>query len=257
MKLIDRQSKLFAVGLVGLWLSLTGQVTPAPVTGVAPAEPTIFVGQTQQFTASGAPTPTAVSAGGEYTCVRLPDGTAQCVGRNQWGQLANGTFDNSSVLGEVSGLATATRVAAGDEFACALLEDGTARCWGLGESGQRGDGTFDRFSAVPVAVTGITSAVDVAGGYDHACALLGDGTIRCWGSNVYGQLGDPSTHPGSTVPVAVSGITGAAAITTGADHACALLGDGTLRCWGKNDTGQLGDGTFTSSSTPEIGRAHV
>jgi len=250
MKRLGRQSKLFAAGLFGLWLSLTGRVTPAPVMDVAPADPTIFAGQTQQFTASGALTPTAVSAGGEYTCVRLPDGTAQCVGRNQWGQLANGTFDNASVLGEVSGLATATRVAAGDEFGCARLADGTARCWGLGESGQRGDGTFDRFSSVPVAVTGITNAVDVTGGYDHACALLGDGTIRCWGSNVYGQLGDPSTQPGSTVPVVVSGITGAAAVTTGADHACALLGDGTLRCWGKNDTGQLGDGTFTSSATP-------
>ena len=238
------------MALFGLWLSLAGRVTPAPVIAVTPADPTIFVGQTLQFTASGTLTPTGVSAGGEYTCVRLPDGTAQCAGRNQFGQLANGTFDNSSVLVKMSGLATATRVAAGDEFGCALLADGTARCWGLGESGQRGDGTFERFSTVPVAVTGITGAVDVRGGYDHACALLGDGTIRCWGSNVYGQLGDPSAQTGSSVPVVVSGITGAAAITTGADHACALLGDGTLRCWGKNDTGQLGDGTLTSSSTP-------
>ena len=116
--------------------------------GVTPADPTITAGQTQQFTATGAVAPTGVGAGGEYTCVRLPDGTVHCTGRNQFGQHGNGTVDNSSVLEPVSGITTATRVAAGDEYACALLADGTAKCWGLGESGQRGDGTFNTFTAI-------------------------------------------------------------------------------------------------------------
>ena len=231
---------LFVSGLCVLWLSLAGrQAAQAPGMSVTPANPTISVGQTQQFTANGAITPTGVSAGGEYTCLRLPNGTVQCVGRNQFGQLANGTIDNSSVLGAVSGLTTATRLAAGDEFACALLADGTARCWGLGESGQRGDGTFTTFSSQgerPVAVSGLTGGVDITGGYGHACALLADGTMRCWGRNVDGELGNPSAQPGSSVPVAVSGITGAAAITAGAFHTCAVLVDGTLRCWGRNGT---------------------
>ena len=130
---------------------------------VTPANPTIFVGQTQQFSASGATTASAVSAGGEYTCVRLPDGTAQCTGRNQFGQLGDGSWTDFSVLVPVSGITTATRVTAGDEFACALLSNGTAKCWGLGESGQRGDGSFGTFALVPVTVNGLTGAVGPRG----------------------------------------------------------------------------------------------
>src|SRR5207247_4394961 len=122
----------------------------------SPSEPTSSVGQPKQFTAKGAINPIAASAGGEYTCVRLPDRTVQCVGHNQFGQLADGTLDDSSVLVAVSGLTTAIQAAAGDEFACALLGDSTARCWGLRSSGRRGDGSFDQIAPVPVAVVGIT-----------------------------------------------------------------------------------------------------
>ena len=250
--------KLIASSLCGLGLGLAGQLAPASAITVTPADTTITVGQTQQFTANGAITPTGVSAGGEYTCVRLPDGTVQCVGHNQFGQLGNGTLDDSSVLVAVSGLTTVSQVATGDEFACALLGDSTARCWGLGSSGQRGDGTFDKISTVPVAVVGMTGAVVVSGGYEHACALLGDHTMRCWGRNVDGQLGDGTRAPldcvpgscGSSTPVRVVGITSADAITAGAYHTCALLSDRTVQCWGRNDDGQLGDGTWSSSSTP-------
>jgi alpha-tubulin suppressor-like RCC1 family protein len=254
MKLVSQRSKRWASGLCVLWLSLAGgQAAPAPALSVTPADPSISAGQTQQFTASGAITPTGVSAGGEYTCVRLPDGTAQCVGRNQFGQHGNGTLNDSSVLDPVSGITTAPRVVAGDEFACALLGDGTARCWGTGESGQRGDGSFGTFTPgdVPVAVSGLTGAVALAAGYGHTCALLADATMRCWGENREGQLGNGTTaDPGTAHPVAVSGITGVTAFTTGAYHTCAVLGDGTLKCWGRNGDGELGDGTWTTSSTP-------
>src|SRR5207249_8547538 len=123
-----------------------------------------------------------------------------------------------------SGLTTAIQAAAGDEFACALLGDSTARCWGLGSSGQRGDGTFDKISTVPVAVVGITGAAAVSSGYEHACALLGDYSMRCWGWNVDGQLGKGMSLPASSgshcpsswcsyVPVRVVEITSDDAIT--------------------------------------------
>jgi alpha-tubulin suppressor-like RCC1 family protein len=254
MTLVNRRSTPSASGLCILWLILAGsQAAPAAAVGVTPADPTISAGQTQQFTASGAITPTGVGAGGEYTCVRLPDGTAQCTGRNQFGQHGNGNLDNSSVLDPVTGITTATRVAAGDEYACALLADGTAKCWGLGESGQRGDGGFTTFTSdlTPVAVGGLTGAVSLATGYGHGCALLADATMRCWGENREGQLGNGTTaSPGTPQAVAVGGITGATAFTTGAYHTCAVLGNGTLRCWGRNGNAQLGNGTYTSSSTP-------
>jgi len=175
----------------------------------------------------------------------------QCTGRNQFGQLGDGSWADFSVLVPVSGITTATRVTAGDEFACALLSNGTAKCWGLGESGQRGDGSFGTFALTPVAVNGLTGAVGLSGGYGHTCALLSNGTMRCWGENREGQLGNGTTAiPGTAQPVIVSGISGATAFTTGAYHTCALLGDGTVRCWGRNSQGQLGNGTYTNSSTP-------
>jgi alpha-tubulin suppressor-like RCC1 family protein len=101
-----------------------------------------------------------------------------------------------------------------------------------------------------VQVVGISGAVDISAGWRHACARLGDGTVRCWGQNANGQLGNGTTTQ-STVPVQVSGITGAVAVTAGWwHHSCALLGDGTVRCWGANDWGQFGNGTRTSSTTP-------
>jgi alpha-tubulin suppressor-like RCC1 family protein len=250
MSLIRTTSKRLFLGICISWLALAGREAAQSGMTVSPANPTISGGQTQQFTASGAVTPNEVSAGGEYTCVRLPDGTARCTGRNQFGQLGDGSWSDFSVLVPVSGLTTATRVAAGDEYACALLANGTAKCWGLGESGQRGDGSFGTFALTPVSVSGLTGAVALAAGYAHTCALLGTGALRCWGENREGQLGNGTTaNPGTATPVAVSGITTGSAITTGAYHSCALLGNGTVRCWGRNSQGQLGNGTFTSSST--------
>ena len=122
MKLLHRRySRLFVSGLCVFWLALAVQQAAQSPMSVTPANPTIFAGQTQQFSASGATTASAVSAGGDYTCVRLPDGTAQCTGRNQFGQLGDGSWTDSSTLVPVSGITTATRVAAGHEFACALL----------------------------------------------------------------------------------------------------------------------------------------
>src|SRR5437773_907927 len=237
-----------------------GEVAAQGIT-VTPANPTISVGQTQQFTASGTVVPTAVAAGRVHTCMRLPDGTVQCWGRNNFGQLGNGdgSLTSSSVPVAVRGLTTATRVVTGDAHTCALLGDGTVQCWGVGDSGQRGDGTFNNISTVPGAVVGITGAVAVAARGYHSCALLGDGTVWCWGRNSDGQLGvTPSgsqcpTTPGffcSSTPVRATGITSAAAVIAGGYHTCALFGDGTAQCWGRNDEGQLGDGTTTSSSTP-------
>src|SRR6266403_5541896 len=261
MNLGDGKLKLLGTGLAALWLTLGWQGAPADALAVTPANPTIGVGQAQQFTASGALTPTAVAGGGFHACMRLPDGTVQCWGRNNFGQLGNGdgNLADSSVPVAVRGLTTATRVVTGDSHTCALLGDGTVQCWGVGDSGQRGDGTFNNISTVPAAVVGITGAVAVAARGYHSCALLGDGTVWCWGRNSDGQLGvTPSgsqcpTTPGffcSSTPVRAAGITSAAAVIAGGYHTCALFGDGTVQCWGRNAEGQLGNGTTIGSRVP-------
>ena len=102
--------------------------------------------------------------------------------------------------------------------------------------------------ALPALAHPGESAALVAGGF-HNCARLNDGTVRCWGDNFDGQLGDGGSTDRLT-PVAVSGLANATALVAGHFHTCALLTDGTVRCWGDNWYGQLGDGSSTWRLTP-------
>ncbi len=122
-------------------------------------------------------------------------------------------------------------------------------CWGLNSSGQDGNGTFvDQH--IPVFVKDLTGVVDLTSGSLFTCALTGDGLIYCWGDNTYGQLGNGTTV-NSNVPVLVKDLPGKAiSFTGGLDFTCAQLENLDVYCWGKNDTGQLNDGTTTNRSTP-------
>src|SRR6185295_2870242 len=170
-------------------------------------------------------------------------------GENEQGQVGDGSRTNVSAPVAVAGLTGVAAVSGGGVHTCAALTNGTVACWGENEFGQLGDGT-NFSSTTPVQVSGITGAVAVSLGWRHSCALLSSGTVQCWGQNEFGQLGDGTTTNRNT-PVQVSGITGAVGITAGWwHHSCAVLGNGTVRCWGVNDWGQLGNGTTTSSTTP-------
>ena len=225
---------------------------------VTPANPTISVGQTQQFTATGVSPAAAIDAGSFHTCARLQDGTLRCWGMNDSGQLGDGTTTNALTPVAVAGVAGAAAVSGGGFHTCARFPDGTLECWGRNDSGQLGDPATTTFSsATPVRVTGITSAASMTAGGFHTCALLGDGTVQCWGENDFGQLGNGTSDPvpGSPTtvnptPVAVSGITSAVAVSAGGWHTCALLRDGTIQCWGQNTYGQLGDGSPITRPAP-------
>jgi alpha-tubulin suppressor-like RCC1 family protein len=199
---------------------------------------------------SGISTATAVAAGDRHTCAVLADHTVRCWGWNTEGQLGDGTTTARLTPVEVAGISTATVVVGGEiGFTCALLAGGSIRCWGNNTSGQLGDGTRTTRLA-PVAVSGISTATAVDAGDAHTCAVLTDGSVRCWGSNWAGELGDGTMSPPRAVPVAVVGISTATAVAAGGQHSCAAMTDGTSRCWGHNGSGQLGDGTLTSSWNP-------
>jgi alpha-tubulin suppressor-like RCC1 family protein len=203
---------------------------------------------------SGITDATAISVGDDSACALLSGSTVQCWGSNNYGELGNGTTTNSTTPVAVSGLTGATGISVGNDSACALLSGGSVQCWGLNAYGQLGNGTTTN-SSTPVAVTGLTGAVAVSAG-DSACALLSDGTVQCWGLNQDGSLGNgTTTGPDncggaacSMTPVAVTGLTGVAAISVGASP-CALLSGGTVQCWGWNLYGQLGIGTTTGPET--------
>ncbi len=133
---------------------------------------------------------------------------------------------------------------------CAVNNVGGVECWGNNALGQLGDGTTT-LRLAPAKVSGLSSgATSVSTGNNFSCALTSAGGVKCWGHNLYGQLGNNSTTA-STTPVDVNGLTsGVTAITTGNSFACALTSAGGVKCWGFNTYGQLGNDSTTASTTP-------
>ncbi len=194
-----------------------------------------------------------VAAGRAHACGRLETGGVQCWGNNDSGQLGNDTVVDSAIPVNVVGITTAVQITAGEAHSCARLDDSTLRCWGRNGAGQLGNNSTTS-SPVPVPVNLIANVTQVSAGDTHTCARLigGGGSVRCWGANASGQLGDGSNTQ-RLEPVATvggSGTTGATAVGAGGSHTCARINDGTLRCWGFGAFGQLGDGLKVSSNVP-------
>ena len=143
-----------------------------------------------------------------------------------------------------------TSIVAGDEHTCGLTAGGGVTCWGGNGDGQIGDGTTYAYRPA-VTVTGLASGVQaIAANGGHTCALLVGGSVSCWGRNNFGQLGDGSVSE-RRVPTPVLGLLeSATALTAGANHTCALLQSGAVACWGRNVSGQLGNGTNVYQKTP-------
>ena len=216
----------------------------------------------------------AIAVGDAHTCALTATGGLKCWGWNSDGQLGDGTsggFSSTPVdvcqqyndIAEectelLSGVAA---LGVGGRHTCAVTEAGGVKCSGWNNRGQLGDGTATRrttpvdvcqdYDDVAEECTELLSGVAaVAGGWVHTCALTTVGGVKCWGWNNYGQLGAVSTgscgflQGCSTTPVDVLGLgSGVAAVAAGLSHTCALTTGGSVKCWGRNNLGQLGDGT--------------
>ena len=185
----------------------------------------------------------------------LLDGSVWTVGNNGYGQLGDGSAisANRNTWGQIPTLSGVTQIAAGRNQFYALMPDKTVRAWGWNPYGGLGDGTTtDRTS--PVQVQNLTNVTQVAAGSNSGYALRADGTVWAWGENAFaGQLGD-GTSTDRLTPVAVQGLSGLAVtqVSGGGASGYALIADGTVRAWGYNEDGRLGDGTTTTSSTPVV-----
>jgi alpha-tubulin suppressor-like RCC1 family protein len=197
-------------------------------------------------------------------CALRMDGSTVCWGGNASGQLGDGTTVQRLAPTPVATTTRGTAIDAGYENGCIRSTTGTILCWGDNGSGQLGSTSIGAVSATPVVVPGITDAVDVsvAGGftssigkYGHVCARRARGTVLCWGSNHWGELGD-GTLTSRVTMASPTGLSGVVQIETSQSNTCAitsLAGTRALKCWGANESGQVGNGsTATTVRSPAV-----
>jgi len=201
----------------------------------------------------------AVAAGDFHSLALRSDGTVWAWGLNSYGQLGcplGTTCGSSTVPVRVQNLpVSVVAIAAGADHSLALGSDGTVWAWGNNADGELGNGctigTSCANSSTPVPVQGLSGVVAIAAGANHNLALLPNGSVKSWGSNSNGQLGNNSIAASST-PVSVSGLSsGVVQIAGGLASSYALTSGGELWAWGQNNYGQLGTGNTTEQHVPK------
>lgn len=200
----------------------------------------------------------SVSAGWYHTCALKNNGSLWCWGQETYGELGNG--DKLHPI-QPSPVPEATRamnwgfVSAGYWFGCAIKTNRTLWCWGDDTYGEIADGppeTFGQNAPIQEA-TASSSWMSVASGRDHGCGLRGDGTIWCWGRDNYGQIGNGVTTGDQRTPVQeTTNATDWSSLTVGDTHSCAIKTSGSLWCWGRDNTGQLGNGATAGDQVSPI-----
>ena len=200
---------------------------------------------------------TALAMGGYHSAVVCANGALWTWGRNDAGQLGDGTEiqRDRPVLIPVLGCSNVSHVALGEHHSAARCSDGTLWMWGGNDDGQLGDGTVaDQARPVRVTAPGCSAFAGIAMGGRHSAALCSDGTLWVWGRGLYGQVGSGTTaDQARPLSVTVQGCTAFASVALGHYHSAAICSaDGALWMWGRNDGGQLGDGAGLKTSPARV-----
>ena len=180
-------------------------------------------------------------------------------GDTDYGRLGNGGTSDKTTPTLTSSLGTgrtAVALSSGGSHTCAILDNGAVSCWGLGSSGRLGNGgTSDKTTPTLTSSLGTgRTAVALSSGGGHTCAILDNGSVSCWGRGLYGQLGNGATSDKTTPTLTSSLGTGrtAVALSSGSEHTCAILDNGSVSCWGYGVYGQLGNGLWDDKTTPTL-----
>jgi len=196
----------------------------------------------------------ALTGGYSSTCALLSSGGVKCWGKNSSGELGNNSTEDSTTPVDVWNLGSGVQsIESGSNRVCAVMDSsGGLKCWGNNGSGQLGLGYNSDVESVPKDVPGLTSGVkSVSMGHSHTCAATTAGGVKCWGGNNYGEGGDGTVGEPRNTPQNVSGLnTGVDTISVGYGFSCALMDSGGIKCWGKNDFGQLGDDSVENRLVP-------
>ena len=175
-----------------------------------------------------------IVAGTFHTCARIAEGTVMCWGDNEWGKLGDGTIAARDGAALVKNLTDATALFASQAHTCVITKSGAVKCWGAAADGE--SGPMEETAPLPQTVEGVTAPAQLALGRRFSCARMADGNVMCWGN-------------GTSTPSAMTSLSAVTQLSAKADHACAVTA-GTVKCWGSNMWGALGDGTREDRSTP-------
>ena len=207
----------------------------------------------------------SVAAGKRHSCMIIDsdDSNVSCWGADRYGQIGDGVVPQWDVRTPVAikGLSGVVQLALGYDFSCALTGDLSVSCWGVDTVGQLGRGDevndpgYPDAHPEPSVVDGLNQPNDVSAGNGHACAVVRFGIVNCWGRGDNGQLGNAATNDSSS-PLQVQDFDGtsmarqAQQVVASDAFSCALTVSGVVRCWGKNDEGELGVATSSVASSP-------
>ncbi len=239
----------------GLTLSSTGLLSGTPtrsgtfrVTYRTSNTQPVTTGHTGTLLVKITPASVSLSAGGQTTCLTRSDGTARCWGRNDYGQVGDGTTTRRDLPAKVVGAGWAS-ISTSGASTCGVKQDGSLWCWGLDNFGQLGIGKGAPAHR-PQRVGSGTSWASVSASWVHTCAVKTNGTLWCWGQNLWGQLGIGSVDRYHGRPQRVGTASNWESVTTGGWHTCALNAARQAFCWGHNTFGEVGDGSVTTRTSP-------
>jgi alpha-tubulin suppressor-like RCC1 family protein len=203
-------------------------------------------------TSSNVPTPIttnerfiAVSAGFAHSCAITLDGRAICWGSGVMGETGTGALNEGATTpASVATDLRFTKISAGFQHTCAITAQGEAFCWGANELGQLGIGGPTSPMSSPVRVPGAANLVQISAGRHHTCGATADLGGLCWGANAHGELGMNATWGDAEYqPVSVNtyDVVNYTQIIAGNDFSCSVWDRGFILCWGRGDSGQLGN----------------
>ncbi|MDC0056496.1 hypothetical protein OAJ94_05540, partial [Deltaproteobacteria bacterium] len=200
-----------------------------------------------------------LATGFDHNCAIQMNETLRCWGSNYWGALgsqqhSNPHYPTPQYNVELPQGTVPLAVSAAYGYSCAIVDNGSneAYCWGKGDNGELGNGNLSS-SNVPgnkVVLPSGANPVYISSSDDHSCVVSDDGDIYCWGQNNYGQLGNGSQGGYSSIPTIVNSGVDFKSVSAGYEYSCAISTDGGLYCWGNNNHGQLGDGTYNQRTSP-------
>jgi hypothetical protein len=201
----------------------------------------------------------SIAVGLSFSCGLTGQNTIKCWGNPfytvELGNNAAGSggarAERSNVPIDVLGLSSIRAIVAGGYHACVLKSDRTVACWGDNTFGQLGVSSSLSSSFNPVAVPNLANVDRLSAGHQHTCALLKDQTVKCWGVQRSGQVGNGVFSETGVGPTLVTGLTGVTSLSVFGSHSCAVSG-GQVKCWGRNTDGELGDNTVTDSAVPKV-----